>query len=198
MESRPGLYAISKNLWLALAVFAGFVLGLALAGMHYEAQIRLFTGWAAEHLGIAGLIAFFMLSDFVASPLPPEGVLLIIAKSAMRDKDWLYVPLIGTVSALTGTLTWSLGRKLGRTRVPRALFGETLERGQEFVRRYGPWAVAVGSISPIPYSLTCWSAGMLGLQWRRFFPPCLLRIPRCAISYLAIVYSEQISRWLQG
>jgi membrane protein YqaA with SNARE-associated domain len=57
-------------------------------------------------------------------------------------------------------------------------------RGAEIhslVRRYGLIALALATLTPLPYSLACWASGALGVPFFRFCAVSLLRIPRIAI-----------------
>jgi membrane protein YqaA with SNARE-associated domain len=62
------------------------------------------------------------------------------------------------------------------------------------IDRYGYWAVALGALTPIPFSITCWSAGMLRLGFGRFLLVALLRVPRFVGYYVVIAYSSELVR----
>ena len=54
--------------------------------------------------------------------------------------------------------------------------------------------VAVGALTPVPYSLTCWVAGTLELTLREIFWVNLLRLPRFLVLYQAFAHSEHLIR----
>ena len=56
----------------------------------------------------------------------------------------------------------------------------------ESVRRYGAAALALGALSPLPFSICCWASGALKLRPDIFFVVALLRIPRVAF-YLWLI-----------
>jgi membrane protein YqaA with SNARE-associated domain len=64
------------------------------------------------------------------------------------------------------------------------------------VQRYGRLTVALGALTPLPFSITCWCAGGLGMPLARFLPVSLLRVPRYVVYYLAIAYADQLASHL--
>jgi membrane protein YqaA with SNARE-associated domain len=56
----------------------------------------------------------------------------------------------------------------------------------ESVRRYGAGALALGALSPLPFSICCWAGGALRIRPSIFLAVALLRIPRVAF-YLWLI-----------
>ncbi len=181
---------IHKNLIRAglslvlLAVIAGVL------AVRYGEELDRVTDWVFDTIGLGGLVLLIFITDWFVSPFPPDSVLLLIANSPYHP-DWLWlIPTIGTVSSIAGWLGYFCGRRLSRTKWPHLLFGRIKQNSPGMILRYGPWAVALGAMTPIPFSITCWTAGMLDLPFGRVVWPCLLRIPRYVIYYVAIAYAE--------
>ncbi|MBN1544212.1 VTT domain-containing protein [Candidatus Woesearchaeota archaeon] len=54
-----------------------------------------------------------------------------------------------------------------------------LKKGQELFSKYGVYAVAVGAMSPIPYSAVCWTAGIYRMSYFKFILASIItRLPR--------------------
>lgn len=155
-------------------------------GVVYERELIAAATWVAAQLGIPGLGALVFVADALLSPLPPDVVLVVISKTLLAS-DWAWlVPLGGLVSAIAGCVGWLIGRALavrGRG-LPRWLSNERLNRA--LVARYGRWAVVLGALTPIPFSVTCWLAGVCRMPFGSFAPITLLRIPRFVVYYLLI------------
>lgn len=84
-------------------------------------------------------------------------------------------------------LGWCIGRWLGHLSLIRQIFGQFNENQRGFVRKYGFWAIVLGATTPLPYSVTCWTAGILGVGWSTVLAASVLfRIPRIFIYYLVI------------
>ena len=76
-----------------------------------------------------------------------------------------------------------------------------LEPGDQFVARrieaarptidplfakYGYYAVAIGAMSPIPFSLLCYVAGLYKVPYRIYALLVLMRVPRLLVFYALI------------
>jgi membrane protein YqaA with SNARE-associated domain len=169
---------------------------LAVLGVAYEDELLAATSTLYRALGLPGLLGILFVSDAVMSPIPPDAVLVVIAKSELHGHWPLLVAGIGMMSVVAGSVGWLLGSWLAFTRVPRLLFGRGLERNERLVRRYGAWSVALGALTPIPFSLTCWTAGMLKLPFKLFAAVALLRIPRFVGYYVVIAYADTVAKAL--
>ena len=62
------------------------------------------------------------------------------------------------------------------------------------VARYGAWAVGIAALTPVPFSVVCWVAGFVRLDFVRFAPMALLRVPRFIIYFAALVFSDTITQ----
>lgn len=183
----------------ALKGFLGLALVLVLiglAGVFFHDALMAATNWAHETLGAFGLFVIVALADSVAVPIPPDVVLVVVANTSLADSWYVIVPALGVVSTAAGSVGWLLGRRLGDTRVPTLLFGRFRKRNQALVTRYGAWGVALGAMTPVPFSVTCWGAGMFNMPYRPFFAASLLRIPRHLLYYAAIAFSDDFVRFL--
>ena len=182
---------IKAGLALLVLVFA-----VGLAGILYERELLSVTGWIRDTLGLFGLALILFLSDSLITPIPPDFVLIVIAKSELHENWGIVIPALGALSTVAGNVAWFLGRKFGDTRFGQRLLGQIRQQNRELVARYGKWAVALGALTPIPYSLTCLTAGALKMPWRAFLSVSWLRIPRYVGYYVAFAYSASIARWL--
>lgn len=175
---------IQKNLLKALLALFLLVVAMAVLGYVYEDELRAATTWIVSRIGFAGMVMILMVTDTLVTPFPPDILLVVIAKSPLAENWPIYVGILGMVSVLAGMIGYSIGRWLGHFQWSRRLFGDFKEDHREFIRKYGFWAVVVGSITPLPYSVTCWSAGVLGIRWSTVLAASVLfRIPRFYLYY---------------
>jgi len=181
---------IQENLLKALIALVAFLVVMGVLGFLFEEEMELATTWVVDRIGFAGLGLILLVTDTLVTPFPPDLLLVVIARSRLSD-DWLrYVLTLGVISVAAGMLGWAIGRWLGHFRFVKQLFGEFKAEHQEFIRKYGFWAVAIGSITPFPFSVTCWTAGVMGLRWSTVLLAALLfRIPRF-IGYYWLIASS--------
>jgi membrane protein YqaA with SNARE-associated domain len=175
---------------LSLGALFGIVV---LAGVVYESELLALTHWIYHQIGIPGLATLLFLADSVTAPIPPDVILVVVAKTDLAHSWYWLVPLGGALSAVAGVFGWTLGVHLSGHRAIAPLLAQFNHRHGDRVRRYGKLTVALGALTPLPFSITCWSAGALGMPLREFFPVTLLRIPRYVVFYLGIAYAADIA-----
>lgn len=175
---------IQKNLLKTLFGMVALVLGMALLGYLYEEELISVTTWVVDQIGFPGLMVILMVTDTLVTPFPPDILLLVISKSPLSH-DWpIYVGILGVVSVVAGLTGYSIGRWLGHYHWAQRLFGGFKDDHRDFIQRYGFWAIVLGAVTPLPYSITCWAAGMLGIRWTTVLAASVLfRIPRFYLYY---------------
>jgi membrane protein YqaA with SNARE-associated domain len=179
-----------------VGVLVLFVL-VVLLGYWLEDELVSLTNWFDRSLGLGGLAFLMFINDTFISPLPPDLVLFIFSKSARADSAPFVITLFGVCSVVAGMVGWWIGTRLHNTSIPKKIFGDQLEKSERLAKKYGSWALLLGALTPIPYSLTTWTAGMMGLSFKRVIWPCLARIPRFWIYYLIILKANKLSEWMK-
>lgn len=179
--------------FLLLLVCFIFVLALS-----FEPQIRASADWLTEHFGFAGLSFVVFLSDIIISPIPPDAALFFIGKSQMHSQWIVWVPLLGLISSLAGICGWMVGHKLQHLRMVKKMMIRFTRENKGAIKRFGFWMVVIGAFTPLPFSLTCWVAGIIKLPLQTFALAALMRVPRFVLYYWAIFYSGEIGSMLRS
>lgn len=180
----------------ALGALAALFVALAIAGTMFQQDLMQAAAWTERTIGVVGLGGFVFLADGFTLPLPPDLALIVVANSPRRA-DWFWiVPLLGSVSALAGSLGFFIGTQLSRSRWVLLLCAGLKRRHAAALSRYGSIAIAIAALTPVPFSITCWAAGALGMPFRTFIIPCLLRIPRFVVYYVVLANATHVSAWL--
>lgn len=175
---------IQQNLIKALAGLAVFIIAMGVLGFVFEDELTAGTTWVVARIGFAGLAMILMVTDTLVTPFPPDILLVVIAKSPLAANWPVYVGMLGIVSVCAGMAGYSIGRWLGHFEWAQRLFSQFKDEHRDFIRKYGFWAVAIGAVTPLPYSLTCWTAGVLGIRWIVVLAAStLFRIPRIYLVY---------------
>lgn len=183
---------VRGKLFGALVSVVVLVALVALLSTRFQPELDRFTLWVFDRIGLAGLVALLVVSDAVFSPVPPDAVLLLISKSPFHSSWPTLIPLLGLLSSVSGWIGYFMGLRIAHTRLPRFLFQRFKQTSAAVIHRYGPWGIVLGALTPMPFSVTCWTAGMLELPFRRVAWPCLLRVPRFVVYYLLIAYAETL------
>jgi len=188
---------VRGNLVKAGVVLVVVMLVLGVLGLYFNAELLSATAWVLDQLGLAGLAAVLFISDAFCAPIPSDFTVLVIAKSHLNQYWYVVVPGLALWSSFAGGVAWFLGTKLGKTNWGQRWFGRMqASHHHAYAARLGKWGVAIGAVTPVPYSLTCWVAGTLGLRLREIFWVNLLRLPRFLAYYLAFAESDALLRWL--
>ena len=193
----PNLVNFARwQITLTLVVLAAVFVAAGLLSKAFEQETLGFLNGVAATFGFTGLSLVVFLGDFFVSPIPPDIVLFVVAKSEWQH-DWpFYVSITAVVSFCAGHAGWFMGRLLRRRSwAPKQLREWALSQ-KYMIRKYGVWAVILGALTPLPFSFTCWSAGFLGLRYHRFFLGTLFRFPRIYLYYFAIYYSNDVFGYL--
>jgi membrane protein YqaA with SNARE-associated domain len=185
---------VRRKLLSALVSILVLVAAVALLSIFYREELDDVTAWIFDQIGLTGLVVLLFISDAVFSPVPPDAVLVLISKSPYHASWPTLIPVLGLLSTVGGWIGYFIGRKIAHTSLPRYLFQHFKQRSAAIIHRYGPWGVVLGALTPMPFSITCWTAGMLEIPFRRVAWPCLLRVPRFVIYYLVIAYAEALVR----
>ena len=186
---------IQKKLLLMFLGMVGLFLLGAFVNLHLETEIREATWMITERFGFFGLALLLFCSDSLISPIPPELILMIVAKGPLAENWVPYVGVLGILSATGGVLGWWIGRRLGHLRFVNRVIGKFRQQNEDSIRRFGFWFVALGALTPLPFSITCWTAGALDVPLRPLVYAALLRVPRIFGGYLLIYYSDVFSRF---
>ncbi len=127
-----------------------------------------FVQWSAD-LGLPGLAILSFTEAFV-QPVPPEALTLpmFIAEQGnplMIFLIWLVVTLASVGGAMVG---WWLGKVLGRPVADRFINPKHIARLDKLIVRHGDAGIFIAAVSPIPYKVLAWVAGMGEMNYRRF------------------------------
>lgn len=180
---------------LGLLVF-GLLFGLLSVLFHEE--LTTFTTWVFTHLGLPSVFLLLFLADALASPIPTGSVILWLTLHHYPQDAVSLVALTGVISALSGHAAFAGGRLLARSRKKYAkcwllqpLF-ILQERHAPRVERAAPLSVALFGLSPIPFAVICWAAGLLQLPFRTVALPCFIRVVRYFTLYFALISSFEL------
>jgi membrane protein YqaA with SNARE-associated domain len=128
----------------------------------------------------------FVHNDTLVTLFPPDILLVVIANSDLAEHWLIYLLVLGLASVVAGMLGWCLGRWLRHLKFFQRLFGQFNEEQRTFIAKYGFWAIVLGAATPLPYSVSSWTAGALGVHWSTVLAASILfRIP-FIIYYLVI------------
>ena len=139
-----------------------------------------------EAYGYYGIFFLTAIEQFIF-PIPAD---VFVGFGTSIGLSFSSVLAVVIVAAIIGSIIgYYLGKWIGHP-IMTWLFGkEKIEEAEKFVKKWGIWGVIGAGISPIPFKLVTWSAGIFEMPFYKFMIGVLLgRIPR----YLVTAYAGTI------
>ena len=129
------------------------------------------------------VLAVFFISESILGLIPPE---IFIAWSGKMGDPMIYLTLLAALSYLGGITSYFIG--VGIYYIPKVhnYFNSKLSAQIKNTRKWGGFLIVVGALLPIPFSITCMAAGLIGYKFKNLLLFGLLRFLRFYIYALAI------------
>jgi membrane protein YqaA with SNARE-associated domain len=120
------------------------------------------THWADTRYGVVALI-LLAVTEPICVPIPADVMVLGMGLSKPR-RAVHYSLICALFSVMGGSIAFGLGVAIGQERVI-GLFGllslgPRVEQAFELYRAYSFWAIAISSLTPVPYMMFSWLGGM--------------------------------------
>jgi membrane protein YqaA with SNARE-associated domain len=170
---------------------AGVVAVVALLGHHFRSELEAFGRAFVERFGYVGLALGTYLADGLHCPVPPQFYMLASITAAW-SVAWTLVAICAG-SLLGGTTAYAIARKASSLQFLKRLLARSQKKVDWLFARFGHWAVAIGSLTPIPYSFLCYVAGGYRMPARIFITLSLFRIPKVVLYFYLVKLG-----WMSG
>ena len=149
---------------------------VALSAVFLREPLEVFAHWVVDELGLFGVFMGVLLTDSLTLPIPPDTYLFVAVASQAPVVPIVTVCCAGSVIA--GNVAYRLGPLIQRLPFLRKRLEKFRPRGEKLFLQYGTWTVAIAALTPIPFSVTCWLAGIYRMPYRPFAVATLARVPR--------------------
>lgn len=134
-------------------------------------------------VGLAGLAIMLETSVLIGLVIPGDTVVLLAATGIQSTTE--YFVLIGVIiigSLLGESIGFALGHLFGpaiqRSRVGKWIGHKNWRAAERFLEHRGGWAIFISRFLPVLHSLVPLTAGLTGMEYRRFM---LWTTPACII-----------------
>ncbi len=170
-------------LQIVLPLVAVFV-GVAIAAALFRAPLQALGSAFVARFGYAGMAAGTFLSDAFMFPIPPQFYMLTaVAAGAPQIAS---VTVICATSVLAANVAYHVAGALGRLPFFRQRIARSRGAVDPLFARWGYFAVALGAVLPVPFSLLCYVAGLYRIPYRLYAVLVLMRVPRLLVTYAII------------
>ena len=181
--SYTGFYKfIGKSLRKAIIPIVLIVAGLLLFNKYvYNLNDGLQT--MTETFSTAGVLAVFFISETLLGLIPPE---IFIAWSKKTDDPVVTLAILATLSYTGGLITFFIGKASLRIKSFKNYLETKLMSQLKNTSKWGGFLIVVGALLPIPFSITCLTAGMIKYPFKGVVLFGLFRFLRFAVYAWAI------------
>ena len=163
---------------------AGLVALVSILGHYFRAELEGMGQSFVERFGYAGIALGTYVADGLHCPVPPQFYMLASIASGWSEAWTIVAVCIGSLAG--GITAYSIARKASKLRILQRLLARSQKKVDWLYARYGYWAVAIGSLTPIPYSFLCYVAGAYAMPRRIFFMLSLFRIPKVVFYFYLV------------
>lgn len=169
---------------MAIGLLMMFVVA-ALSGLLLREPLVQIGGWCVTRFGITGLFVATWVTDTSPLPLTNEPLMFLALGGGMGR--WTIFAVVSAASVLGGASGYWFGRTLHRFTRVREHMTRWSPDVVAWLEKNGAWGVAVAALTPIPYSLSTWTAGIIGTRFSLVMLAALVRIPKTAFFLLLLI-----------
>jgi membrane protein YqaA with SNARE-associated domain len=136
-----------------------------------------------ETFSTVGVLAVFFTSETLLGLIPPE---IFIAWSKKTADPLLTLAILATLSYLGGIISFFIGKAGLRIESLKTFLEVKMEKQLKNTSKWGGFLIVVGALLPIPFSITCLTAGMIKYPLKGVVLFGLFRFLRFAVYAWAI------------
>ena len=172
-----------KALILQTVIFTVVVIvAVVFLGTYVREDVETFANWIIDTFGMLGLFVGVFVTDAFTVPVPADTYLLVTVARGQEIVKMLAICCAASVSA--GTVAYLIGPYIGQIWLFRKRVEKFRIRGERLFERFGVWTVVIAALTPIPFSIVCWFAGVYKMTYTKFFFASLARVPRLVGYYV--------------
>ncbi|MBT4936597.1 DedA family protein [Candidatus Peregrinibacteria bacterium] len=144
-----------------------------------------FLSWI-DQWGNLGVF-LFSYTESIIQPFPVDPILIAGVAAGSNPHTLLFYASAG---ALLGAITaYFLGKYLGEPIFLKLFKKKYYEQGEKFFEKYGIYAVLLGAVTPIPFKVIAWLAGIFEMPFGQFMLMTFIgRVGRFAL----VVYATNL------
>lgn len=136
-----------------------------------------------ESFSRMGVLTTFFVSETLLGLIPPE---IFIAWSKKTEEPLINLAILATLSYIGGIITYFIGKASLRIASIREYLQVKMAKNLKNTSKWGGFLILVGALLPLPFSISCLTAGMINYPLKGVIVFGLFRFLRFAIYAWAI------------
>ncbi|AOW21580.1 YqaA family protein [Urechidicola croceus] len=129
------------------------------------------------------ILTIFFLSESFLGLIPPE---IFIAWSKKMNEPVLMLTILATLSYIGGIVSFFIGKTSLKIKKIRTYLDGKMSKYLKNTKKWGGFLIIAGALLPLPFSITCISAGIIKYPLRGVLLFGLFRFVRFGLYGLAI------------
>lgn len=132
--------------------------------------------YLVEKFGYLGIFLFTFTESFI-QPVPPDP--FIVGATSLGLSTDMTVLVVCVATVLGAVFGYGLGKVLGKPIFVKIFGKKSFKAGKKFFAKYGVWGIVIAGLTPIPFKITTWLAGIYNLPFHKFLIASIVgRVPR--------------------
>ena len=136
-----------------------------------------------ETFSRAGVLVTFYISETILGLIPPE---IFIAWSKKTAEPVINLSVLATLSYIGGLTAYFIGRAALKIEAVRIYLEIKMAKNLKNTSKWGGFLILVGALLPLPFAISCLTAGMIRYPFKSVVAFGLFRFLRFAIYAWAI------------
>ena len=180
---RTGFYMfIWESLKKAIGPIIAVIVGLIIFNK-YVYNINDGLQAMTETFSRAGVLITFFISETILGLIPPE---IFIAWSKKTTEPVINLSILAFLSYLGGIIAYFVGRSTRKIKTINQYLEVKMAKHLKNTSKWGGFLILVGALLPLPFSISCMTAGMIKYPIKGVVTFGLFRFLRFAIYAWAI------------
>lgn len=138
-----------------------------------------------ETFPISGILATFFASESFLGLIPPE---IFIAWSKKTNEPILYLLILASLSYIGGIVSYFIGKAISNIATIKKYLEVKMAKQLKNTKKWGGLLIVAGALLPIPFSMTCITAGMIKYPFKSVLLYGSFRFVRFALYAAAIFH----------
>lgn len=145
--------------------------------------LTVFVETVIQQYGYLGMFLLTTLEQFIF-PIPVDVFFGFSIDQGLDYQKLMFLVLIATI--VGSCIGYFLGKKLGHPALTWLVGKTKVEKGEAFIGKWGIWGIILAGLTPIPFKVMTWTAGMFEMPFGRFlFAVIVGRMPRYMLTAYA-------------
>lgn len=167
----------------ALPYVIAFIAAVITANQFVDVNASLIR--LTEILPVAGVLGFFFISETILGLVPPE---VFIAWSGKMSTPWVFLSILAILSYLGGLVSYWLGRIITKIPAVHSYLEVKMAKQLRNSKKWGGFLIVIGALLPVPFAVSCMTAGIIKFPFKSVIYYGSLRILRI-FAYGIVIFS---------